>query len=272
MNPLALLITAMVALKNDLYSRFNATLAKLPPLEQIEAGNVALCAVREVEWAKQRLEQVGTDLESTLNAAATTIAGYERRVGETVDIAAGRLIEVITKNAEAHGLSAAIAAKTHLPIEDHNTALDAAKLVAKKEGSDEAETAFNAKVLDIQTLTDRRAAAIEKLGAIAATALKDADLLAENHDALVTVIEGRLAQLTEVGLTAESRPITFTSLMACAPDEEGTKEFASRLEMLKESAPNGTFSAAAPVAGGPKPATAAGVLPATTTEKKKLFV
>ena len=272
MNPLALLITAMVALKNDLYSRFNATLAKLPPLEQIEAGNVALCAVREVEWAKQRLEQVGTDLESTLNAAANTIAGYERKVGETVDIAASRLIDVMAKNSEAAGLSAAITAKTHLPIEDHNTALDAAKLTAKQEGSDEAETAFNAKVLDLKTLTDRRAAAIDKVGAIAAASLKDADLLGDNHEAMLTVVEDRLAQLTAVGLTAESRPISFGSLMACAPDEAGTTEFSSRLEMLKESLPNGTFAASAATPGVPKPSTAAGALPVAAAAAKKVFV
>ena len=38
MNPIAAFIAALVALKTELYTRFNASLAKLPPMEQIEGG------------------------------------------------------------------------------------------------------------------------------------------------------------------------------------------------------------------------------------------
>jgi len=128
MNPLAALIAMMLALKNAIQSRFNAAMAKLPPMESMEAGSAGQAVMRELDWARNCIEQLGTDLESTLNAAGTIITGFERKVGETVELAAARLIDCMKAEAAAGAISAAIAAKTHLPFVDHETAIADAKI------------------------------------------------------------------------------------------------------------------------------------------------
>ncbi len=270
MNPLAALITMMVALKNDLYTRFNAALKALPPMEQIEAGSAGLSIVREMEWAKQRIEQVGTDLEATLTSAGKMIAGYSRDASQSVDVAASHLIEALNANTAASAISAAIAAKTHLPIEDHQTALDHAVTQAKTEAEEAAKIGFNAEVLNLKLVADRRSEAIAKVGVLAAASLKDTDLLAANYADLLAVVEGRVAKLVEVGLTAESRPKTYGSLMACPADEAGTAEFDARLEMITENAPNGSLLASTPAV--PHPTTQAGLLPASDKTPAKPVV
>lgn len=255
MNPLASLIAALVALKNDLYSKFNAALSKLPPLEQIEGGQAGISAVRELDWAKDRIERVGEQLEATLTQATQMIEGFERKSGETVDTAAARLIEVLEANAGSAAISSAIAAKTHLPMEDHQTALDNAVTAAKDNLKTELENGFNAKLDEIRLIAERRSATIEKLGAVAAASVSDADLLAEDREARVQKVEDRVKLLATAGITPESKPKNFASLMACGTDEQGETEFSARLETIKEAAGNINLAAAAP-----KPTTQAGTI------------
>lgn len=272
MNPIAAFIAALVSLKTELYTRFNASLAKLPPMEQIEGGTAVLSVIREVDWARERIERVGLDLESTLNAASQLVAGFDRKANEAVDVAAARLLDAMTAQAGVVAIQSAIAAKTHLPIDDHQAALSAAVEAATKQGAADAEVGFNARLADLQTIADRRAAAIDKVGAIAAAALKDSDLLAENHGDILAAIEGRISQLKEVGITQEARPKAFAGLLACAADEPGTAEFNARLEMIKEAVPaTPPVPLAAVAPATPKPSTPAGTLPAAAESKKTVI-
>ena len=262
MNPIAAIVASLVALKDELYTRFNAALGKLPPLEQIEGGNSVLSVIREVEWAGERMKRVGDDLQTTLDAAAERLTAFERKAGESVDVAASRLMDILLADSATAAIGAAIAAKTHLPIEDHHTALTAAIDQTRATVRGEVEVEFNARIESMQTLATRRNEVTERLGAIAAAAITDADLLAENHAEVIAAVESRIATLSASGITPESHPRNFGSLLACGLDETGTAQFDSRLEMLKEAT---ALSASAP-ATKPEPTTPAGTLPPTPTK------
>lgn len=270
MNPLAAIIALFAQMKIDLAARFNAALATRPPLESVEGANVANGLLREFDWAKERLERMGTELNATLAAAASIIPGFSFNPGETVEVAANRLLESIKDDAATKAISAAIAAKTHLPIEDHTAALDNAVLAAKAEERVTLQAEFATRLDEVKLIAERRTAAIEKVGSVAAASLTDADLLAENHEALLAAVEGRVARLAEVGVTAEAKPKSFASLMACATDEAGNTEFEARLETIKEATGPVPLQAAAPTA--PKASTPAGVVPSGDPEKKKTII
>lgn len=263
MNPLVAVIAAFASLKNELYTRFNASLAKLQPLEQAEGSQAVLGVIREVDWAKDRMERVGAELEATLTAAAAKLAGFETKANEPIAELAARLLTAHTEEASAVALAAAIESKVHLLTTEANAALSAAIDKALLQGAADAEVAFNAKLTDIATLAERRTAAIDKLGAVAAAALKDTDLLAENHADLLATLETRVAALTTAGITHETRPLGFASLLAVALDADGTADFDARLGVLTEIVPAVPLTAGAPVVK-PVPATLAGTLPATT--------
>lgn len=265
MNPLAVILASLLALKDELYTRFNAALGKLPPLEQIEGGNSVLGVIREVEWAGERMKRVGEDLEATLTAAAERLSAFERRAGEAVDVAASRLLDSMLAESATAGIGAAVTAKTHLPIEDHQTALNSAIEQARAAARGEVELEFNARMESIQTLATRRNEVTAKFGALAAGAISDADLLAENHAEVIAAVEARIATLAASGITAENHPRNFGSLLACGMDEAGTAQFTARLEMLKEATAQ---SAAGPL----KPTTPAGTLPANAANAAKTSV
>lgn len=267
MNPLASLIALFASMKADLSTRFNTALASRPPLESVEGANVALGVLRELDWAKERMERLGTELNATLSAASSVIPGFEFRSGEPVEQAAERLLTKIGEDTASKALSLAIAAKTHLPLEDHQAAIDNAIIHAKADARAEAETEFHAKLEEINLIATRRASAIDKLGLHAAAALSDTDLLAEDHESRVTRIEERVTQLAGLGITPEAKPKSFSSLMACAMDEGGSHEFEVRLETLKEASGGISLHAAAP-----RPATPAGTLPSGGGDSRKKFV
>jgi hypothetical protein len=264
MNPLVSLIALFASMKVDIAARFNAALANRPPLEGVEGANVALSVLRELDWAKERVERLGTELNATLSAAATIIPGFEFRQGEAIEAAAARLVEKYGDDLSAKALSAAIAAKSVLPMVDHQTAIDDAVTSAKSEVRNEIETKFNAKLDEIKLIAERRNQLVEKLG-VAAAALSDADLLAPDHEARVTQVEARVTQLAAAGITPDAKPLSFVSLIACGMDETGTKEFEARLETLKEHAPVVNLQAS----GGPKAATPAGTVTSGNAETKR---
>lgn len=267
MNPLAALVALFAQMKIDLAARFNAALANRPPLESVEGANVANGLLRELDWAKERLDRMGTELNATLSAAASIIPGFSFAPGEAVEVAASRLLENIKDDAAAKAISTAIAAKTHLPIEDHTTALDNAILAAKSEVRTELETEFATRLDEVKLIAERRTAAIEKVGVVAAASLSDANLLAENHEALLAEVEARVGRLAEVGVTADAKPKSFASLMACGTDETGNIEFEARLETIKEASGPVPLQASAPAA--PKASTLAGVVASGDPETKK---
>ncbi len=268
MNPLVTLIALFASMKVDIAARFNAALANRPPLEGVEGANVALSVLRELDWAKERVERLGTELTATLSAAATIIPGFEFRNGEAIESAAARLIEKYGDDLSAKALSTAIAAKTLLPMVDHQTAIDTAITTAKSEARTEVETEFNAKLDEIKLIAERRNAVVEKLGASAATALSDADLLATDHADRAAKVEARVTQLASAGITPDGKPLSFVSLIACGMDEQGTKEFEARLETLKEHAGEITLKATT----GPKPSTPAGTVTSGSPEARKKAV
>lgn len=273
MNPLAALAALFATLTNDIRTRFNAAISKLPPLEQIEGGNAVLNVINSIDWARERMDQCVADLESALTAATAKVEGFEKRAGETATELAARLWDGSHAAAAAAALTAAIAARTVLPIEEHTTLIDA----ATRKGAADAEVAFNARLADIATLAARRAEATEKLGQVAANALKDADLLGENYAELLAAMEGRIASLAAAGITPEARPLGYASLVAEPLDETGTADFNARLATLKEAAAPITaapitavpITAAAPAK--PTPSTPATTIPTETASKKTII-
>lgn len=271
MKPLAAVIAAFASLKDELYTRFNAALGKLPPMEQIEAGQGVLSVVREVDWAKERMERVGQDLEATLTAAAEKLAGFEKKAGESLQSLAARVLDASLAEAASAAIAAAIAAKSVIPMDEHTTILASETEKATKQGAADAEIAFNAKLSDLNTLAERRKDAVDKFGALAAASLSDAALLAESYPATIAILEGRLASIAAAGITAEARPLGFASLLAVALDESAATEFDGRLGALKEVQP-----AAAPLSAStqkPTPSTPAPTLtPTASTEVKKTII
>lgn len=260
MNPLVTLVAMFASLRTDLTKQFNKALEGRPPLESVEGANVAASVLREIDWAKDRIERMGTELSTTLSNAATIIPGFDYRPGEAVEAAAARMLEKISEQAGMAAISNAIAAKTHLPMEDHRTALDDAVNNAKEVVRGELQNDFNAKLDEMKLIAERRNAAVEKLGS-AANSLSDEDLLAEDHEARLGRVEERITTLAAAGITPELKPLSFTSLMACGMDEAGTKEFTARLETLKEAGAL-PVQASGPMTTAPKkPSTPVGSLP-----------
>lgn len=273
MNPLASFITLLLALRADLHARFNEGLKTLPPLEQIEAGSAAAGVLANLEWVRTRVESLGADLESTLVTASKLIPNFDHKKGSDLQASAEALITACMNQAGTEAILAAITAKTHLPIEDHNTAVTN----AKEAGKSEAETAFKAQVKDLETIATRRTEVTAKLGVLAAAAISDADLLSEKYTDVVTEQEGRITRLTEAGITAESRPKNFAALLACGLNDTGRAEFDARLEMITEAGPApapGAGIAGSNPNGGPAPAStpAGGLPPGAPGEKKKTFI
>lgn len=266
MNPLIAIIAAFASLKKDLYTRFNAALEGLGPVEQVEASQSVISVIREVDWARQRMEQVGTDLEAALTAANAQLAAFTRNDGEGIEVAAGRIVNLMCADAAATAVEAAIAAATHMPVEDHRTALETAVAAARAEVEQAQEAAFTARLEVVNAVAARRAQAVEDLGVSAASTLTDDHLAAENHADTVALLAARVTTMGELGITAEARPKGFASLLECPLDEAGSASFAARIELIKESAVL-AVTAAAPATA--TPATTVPAIPAAAEEKRK---
>ena len=275
MNPLASLISVMLALRSDLVSRFNAALANRPPLETVEGANAAAGVLRELDWAKERIERVGTELSATLSAAATIVPGFTYTKGEDVEVAANRLIEEFAKDVSVKAVTEAVTEKKVVRIEDHQAAVDTAVTAAREAQKQELEQERSLiekgdRLQEIETLASRRSAVVEEIGVAAAASLTDADLLAEDHEDRVSKVKERITTLAAVGITHDAKPLSFTSLMACGYDESGEREFTARLDTIKEHA--GTVNLNASSATPKGPATPAGVVSSGSEEKKKVII
>lgn len=241
MNPLKSIILALSSLQADIRNRFNKAAENLPPLEQVAATQPVLAVFQDIEWAKLRLTAMDEQFSEQISGIDQMIAEMEKKAGESA-------------------ISAAIADKTLLRAEDHETLITAAKETARKE----VETEFRAKEQKRETIAKLRNDLVTEIGAIAAASLTDEDLTAEDSAERIKLVKDRVAKITAAGVTAESNEKVFTTLLACSADEAGEKEFSARCEILsssKPAAPAGPQNPKGPTA----PITAGG-------EKKKAFV
>lgn len=232
MNPLLTVITLLASLRTDLYSKFNAALKNVGPVEQVEGSQAVISVIREVDWAKERIERVGVDLQATLDGAGKMLASFQPKAGEDSVMAASRFLEEYEKQIAAEALTAAITAKTVVLHADHETAITAATEKAEKKGRGEAEVEFNAKLEKTELVATRRAEAVTRLGALAAATLTDEQLVAEDAEATLTAIEGNISKLTEKNITEADRPKIYADLIACAHQPE---VFEARLDVILDA-------------------------------------
>lgn len=270
MNPLISIITLLATIREDIYTKFNAAMKKAEPLEQFEAGTAARGILSELDWARERMTRAGEDLNATLQGAGKFLEGFKPKAGEEVSVAASRFLEEYEKHVADTALSAAITAKTHVLHADHETALTAATEKAEQKGRDAAEFEFTAKLQKTELLASRRAAAVTRLGALAAATLSDDQLAAEDAEATLTAIEGNIAKLTEKNITEAGRPKVYADLVACAHQPE---TFEARLEVILEATgPAGFAAAEKPAATPPKPSDKGKEALHGSDEKKKVVI
>ena len=162
MNPILAIITALASLKDDIRTKFNAALKNLGPIEQVEASQSVIGVLREVDWAADRIARVGSELDEQVKGAEQMLADLMTKAGKDA-------------------INAAIAAKEVILAADHQTALNAAVENARTAAKAEAKTEFDAALAAQKTVAQRRAEFAEKAGAIAAAAVTDEQLLAENY-------------------------------------------------------------------------------------------
>lgn len=239
-------IAALLAFKQEMKAKFNGQIEKLPPLEGLEVANSVRDVLWSVDWAARRMNEVSKDVDDTASRAEELMAQFE------AEIAAATLV-------------AAVEAKTHVPVADHDAALTA----AREEVKTTMETEFTAKLNVVKVSFDRKAEAIAKLGPEAVAGLVDADFAAEDFPARLGLVEARVKTLADAGLTAESKPKVFGMLIAHSLDEEGTKAFDASFEILKEAA-GGEFKASITPPTGPRSPGSPALI--TTPDKKKVVI
>lgn len=271
MNPLLAVITLLATLRTDLYSKFNAALKNVGPVEQVEGSQAVISVIREVDWAKERIERVGVDLQATLDGAGKMLASFQPKSGEDSVMAAGRFLEEYEKQIGQNAVTAAITAKAVVLHADHESALTAAEEKAEKKGRDTAEVEFTAKLQKSELLANRRADAVTRLGALAAANLTDDQLAADDHEVTLTAIEGNIAKLTEKNITEAGRPKIYASLIACAHQSE---TFEARLEVILDAVGEKGFAATEEKkpATPPKQSEKSAVALSATGEKKKVVI
>ena len=212
-------LAALLAFKQEMKAKFNGQIEKLPPLEGLEVASSVRDVLWSVDWAARRMKEIGEDVDKTAANAEELMAKFEKEIGDAA-------------------ITAAVAAKTHIPAADHDAAITA----AKDEVKTTLEADFNAKLTAAKTTFERKADAIAKVGAVAITALKDEDYVAQDFTARLAVVEERVKTLTEAGLTAEAKPKVFAALIAHGVDADGKAAFDAQLEVLKEAS-GGEFKA-----------------------------
>jgi hypothetical protein len=232
MNPLVSLITVFLALKKDLTDRFNAALANRPVIEQVEGANLAATVIRELDWAKDRLERMGSDIATQLTAAATIIPGFTFNPSEAIEVAASRLIEAMNVQTVDKAITDGIAAKTLIRTEDHENALTAARQSAEQKAKEDAEADFKAQLKTIELLAARRKEAIEKVGLLASQSLTDEVLSGDGFQAALDSLTARKTKLEEKNITEAGRPEFYASLIAKSSDAE----FDSSLDLILKAA------------------------------------
>ncbi len=272
MNPLIAVISVLAALRADLVTKFNSAMKKAEPLEQFEAGSVGRGLLNEIDWAIERMTRSGEEIASTLNNAGKFLSGFESKSGETPEMTATRFLEEFTKKAAADTIAAEISEKKIVLFTDHENALTAAKEESATAAKTAAEADFDAKLTAIKLVTDRRTAAVTRIGELAAARLTDEQLAADDFETAITALESRNTKLKEANITAESRPKFYADLIS-KPDEES---FTAGLDMILEAAGGklAPVTAAAPAKPTGPVISPGGAAPlsSSTPEKKKSVI
>ena len=167
MNPILAIIAALSALKDEIRTKFNASLKALGPIEQVEGSQAVIGIMREVDWAADRIARIGSELDPQIEKAEQMLNDLVAKAGKDA-------------------INAAVAAKEVILAADHQTALTAAIENAKTAAKAEAKTEFDAALAAQKTVAQRRAEFAEKAGAIAAASVTDEQLLSENYPALLS--------------------------------------------------------------------------------------
>ncbi len=216
MNPFKALALAIAAHLTEFRTRMNAKLKDMPPLEQLEAGELARNIVRTSLWAKEDAD----------------------RLAENFDLSEAKLnsmFEEASKEIASQAMTAALASGEVIKKEDHVNLLAQAKTDAKTE----AQTEFAAAQKKIELIAERRGKVAEKIGEIAAAGATDEQLADDKWEDIIALGEARIARLAEIKITADSRPQAFKSLASIPLTAEGLKEFDSRLPAYAELAASG---------------------------------
>lgn len=218
MNPFKALALAIMTHVTEFRARMNQQMKNLPPLEQIEAGDIAKGIIRQTLWAKEdadRLAEAHELTEAKLNS----------------------MFEEASKEIASQAMTAALASGEVIKKEDHVNLLAQAKTDAKTE----AQSEFAETQKKVALIAERRGKVAEKIGEIAAAGATDEQLADEKWEDIIAVGEERIARLTAIKITAESKPAAFKSLASIPLTEEGAKEFDSRYPAYAElaaAAPN----------------------------------
>jgi hypothetical protein len=247
MNPFKALALAIMTHVTEFRARMNRNMVNMPPLEQIEAGEVAKNLIRQALWAKEdadRLAEAHELTEAKLNS----------------------MFEEASKEIAEQAMTAALASGEIIKKEDHVNLIAQAKTDAKTE----AQTEFASEQKRIALIAERRTKVAEKVGEIAAAAATDEQLAADTWESVVATVEARVARLAEIKITAEAKPHAFKSLATIPLTDEGAKEFDLRLPVYAE------LAAAAPTPNPAPPKTPAAPAVITgngdTPEKKKHLI
>jgi|GEM_PF-7032345 len=217
MDLLQQLLSELSRQQAELRARVNKALEGVGPLEQHEVAQPVAFALREMDWAKERIAEIGESIDA--------------KVGNVDDFLAN-----LKATVQKEGLAAAVAEGTVLKKEDHDTQITA----AKKEAKNEAETEFKAERAKEVRADERRAELVEEIGQFAASKISKSDLMADDAEDRITKFKARASTLKASGFNEKEHDKAMASLLACSLDKDGQTEFDARVESFKP------FLAAAP--------------------------
>lgn len=207
MKPIEEILKAMSSAQGELRARVNDALAKLGPIEQIESGQPVISALREMDWAKNRLEELGKMLQEKID-------GLESIVSEVESSVKAKLIE----------------------SGDVISAADKETLIAnaKKEGADEVQEELTNLRASIETYDERMDEIRKGNGEVVASLMKRDDVVSDDYKDRVKMLAGRLAKAKELNLDSEQTPRAFQQMVGHSLSEEGESAFNSEVERTKE--------------------------------------
>ncbi len=220
----------------DLRDRANAALSKFKPLDQAELSRETLYGVNSLEWSVERLEEIAGKIDEKEKALDGEIAAEVQKALDA-KIAAG---EFVTKSTA-----------------------DGAVAAARDEEKKLADARVSEAVAAARSILTRRSAIVTKHGEKVAAGISDDRLEGDDaaFAAFSTELDRRVKELSEIGITAAEKPLSFAIATASAFDEGGRKSFDTELARVKEIA--GTSAAPGNRGTGAAAASAAGGIPGT---------
>lgn len=203
MNELVERINKFIA---DIRTKANASLTQVGPLDQIEAGQEILSAVRALKWTAEEAQELGDRIASIESELANHV---QSQISSQVE--AGELV----------------------PKEDYENKINA----AKEETKQEIESAKNGEIAALKRMEANRRLVNEELPASVAAAVSDEILQMEDPAPAIGEIKRRTEALAKVGLKAddtdETRKKTLVRKVFCAAlDEDGGQAFDAEVSDL----------------------------------------